>query len=230
MFLGNVQAAKRGRDWLAECRSDHDQVSGYGWSMLQSAMASSSPLRVSRTKDRRGSERKIVAVGDQMGLRGKKPRRNSEKSWTASCCTPSSARYPPVPYGPPRRTTLIRNMHADPFSRPSPPRARRSGRHHLGRLMGMRGAVLCRTYGFARSRRVASWRSLSDHADHVRVPNAAAREFNYGQSLGCRTMRRCGFAPRWHPHRDRRASSHSSSRSYQAGPHHAGAVADPLAL
>ena len=95
-----------------------------------------------------------------------------------------------VPYVPDRvLTTLIRNLHADPFSTAREEEA--VGIVSGAWMGGMRGAVLMQTSGFATLANV-----LASLAIPYQIPlimfvseRGTLGEFNYGQSLVCRTMR-----------------------------------------
>ena len=99
-----------------------------------------------------------------------------------------------VPYVPDRvLTTLIKNIHADPFFTTFPTaREEEAVGIVAGAWMGgMRGAVLMQTSGFATLANV-----LASLAMPYQIPlimfvseRGTLGEFNYGQSLVCRTMR-----------------------------------------
>src|SRR4030088_635263 len=99
-----------------------------------------------------------------------------------------------VPYVPDRvLTTLIKNIHADPFFTTFPTaREEEAVGIVAGAWMGgMRGAVLMQTSGFATLANV-----LASLAIPYQIPlimfvseRGTLGEFNYGQSLVCRTMR-----------------------------------------
>jgi sulfopyruvate decarboxylase TPP-binding subunit len=99
-----------------------------------------------------------------------------------------------VPYVPDRiLTTLIRNSHADPFftTFPTAREEEAVGIVSGAWMAGMRGAVLMQTSGFATLANV-----LASLAIPYQIPlimfvteRGTLGEFNYGQSLVCRTMR-----------------------------------------
>ncbi len=99
-----------------------------------------------------------------------------------------------VPYVPDRvLTTLIKNLHADPFFTTFPTaREEEAVGIVTGAWMGgRRGAVLMQTSGFATLANV-----LASLAIPYQIPlimfvseRGTLGEFNYGQSLVCRTMR-----------------------------------------
>jgi sulfopyruvate decarboxylase alpha subunit len=99
-----------------------------------------------------------------------------------------------VPYVPDRvLTTLIKNLHADPFFTTFPAaREEEAVGIVAGAWMGgMRGAVLMQTSGFA-----TLANALASMAIPYQIPlvmfvseRGTLGEFNYGQSLVCRTMR-----------------------------------------
>ena len=99
-----------------------------------------------------------------------------------------------VPYVPDRvLTTLIRNIHADPFflSFPTAREEEAVGIVAGAWMGGIRGAVLMQTSGFATLANV-----LASLAVPYQIPlimlvseRGTLGEFNYGQSLVCRTMR-----------------------------------------
>ena len=142
-----------------------------------------------------------------------------------------------VPYVPDRvLTKLIRDIHADPFFTTFPTaREEEAVGIVAGAWMGgMRGAVLMQTSGFATLANV-----LASLAMPYQIPlimfvseRGTLGEFNYGQSLVCRTMRPVlELAGDGAPYRDpaRRIRIHRRSID-QAGHHNAGAgSADPVA-
>jgi sulfopyruvate decarboxylase alpha subunit len=99
-----------------------------------------------------------------------------------------------VPYVPDRvLTTLIKNIHADPFftTFPTAREEEAVGIVSGAWMAGMRGAVLMQTSGFATLANV-----LASLAIPYQIPlimfvseRGTLGEFNYGQSLVCRTMR-----------------------------------------
>ena len=99
-----------------------------------------------------------------------------------------------VPYVPDRvLTTLIKNLHADPFfaTFPTAREEEAVGIISGGWMGGMRGAVLMQTSGFA-----TLANALASLALPYQIPlimfvseRGTLGEFNYGQSLVCRTMR-----------------------------------------
>ena len=99
-----------------------------------------------------------------------------------------------VPYVPDRvLTTLIKNIHADPFftTFPAAREEEAVGIISGAWMAGMRGAVLMQTSGFATLANI-----LASLAIPYQIPlimfvseRGTLGEFNYGQSLVCRTMR-----------------------------------------
>jgi sulfopyruvate decarboxylase alpha subunit len=99
-----------------------------------------------------------------------------------------------VPYVPDRvLTTLIKNLHADPFftTFPTAREEEAVGIVSGAWMAGMRGAVLMQTSGFA-----TLANALASLAIPYQIPlvmfvseRGTLGEFNYGQSLVCRTMR-----------------------------------------
>jgi sulfopyruvate decarboxylase alpha subunit len=99
-----------------------------------------------------------------------------------------------VPYVPDRvLTNLIKNIHADPFftTFPTAREEEAVGIVSGAWMAGMRGAVLMQTSGFATLANV-----LASLAVPYQIPlimlvseRGTLGEFNYGQSLVCRTMR-----------------------------------------
>jgi len=99
-----------------------------------------------------------------------------------------------VPYVPDRvLTTLIKNLHADPYftTFPTAREEEAVGIVSGAWMGGMRGAVLMQTSGFATLANV-----LASLAVPYQIPlimfvseRGTLGEFNYGQSLVCRTMR-----------------------------------------
>ena len=142
-----------------------------------------------------------------------------------------------VPYVPDRvLTPLIKNLHADPFftTFPTAREEEAVGIVSGAWMGGVRGAVLMQTSGFATLANV-----LASLAVPYQIPlimfvseRGTLGEFNYGQSLVCRTMRPVldSLAMEHHTvHPARRVRIHRRPLD-QAGRHHAGAGgADPLA-
>src|SRR5690242_21725231 len=99
-----------------------------------------------------------------------------------------------VPYVPDRvLTTLIKNLHADPFftTFPTAREEEAVGIVSGAWMGGLRGAVLMQTSGFATLANV-----LASLAIPYQIPlimfvseRGTLGEFNYGQALVCRTMR-----------------------------------------
>jgi sulfopyruvate decarboxylase alpha subunit len=99
-----------------------------------------------------------------------------------------------VPYVPDRvLTALIRNLHADPFftAFPAAREEEAVGIISGAWMAGTRGAILMQTSGFATLANV-----LASLAVPYQIPlimlvseRGTLGEFNYGQSLVCRTMR-----------------------------------------
>jgi sulfopyruvate decarboxylase alpha subunit len=99
-----------------------------------------------------------------------------------------------VPYVPDRvLTTLIKNIHADPFFTTFPTaREEEAVGIVCGAWMaGLRGAVLMQTSGFATLANVLASLAIPYQIPLVMLVSERGTlgEFNYGQSLVCRTMR-----------------------------------------
>ena len=99
-----------------------------------------------------------------------------------------------VPYVPDRvLTTLIRNLHADPFFTTfATAREEEAVGIVSGAWMGgMKGAVLMQTSGFATLANVLASLALPYQIPLIMFVSERGTlgEFNYGQSLVCRTMR-----------------------------------------
>src|SRR4030081_1984068 len=99
-----------------------------------------------------------------------------------------------VPYVPDRvLTTLIKNLHADPFftTFPAAREEEAVGIVSGGWMGGVRGAILMQTSGFA-----TLANALASLAVPYQIPlimfvseRGTLGEFNFGQALVCRTMR-----------------------------------------
>jgi sulfopyruvate decarboxylase alpha subunit len=99
-----------------------------------------------------------------------------------------------VPYVPDRvLTTLIRNIHADPFftTFPTAREEEAVGIVSGAWMAGMRGAVLMQTSGFATLANVLASLVVPSQIPLVMLVSERGTlgEFNYGQALVCRTMR-----------------------------------------
>src|SRR3978361_1511870 len=99
-----------------------------------------------------------------------------------------------VPYVPDRvLTTLIKNIHAAPFFPPFPAAREEEavGIVAGGWMAGMRGAVLMQTSGFATLANALASLVLPYQIPLIMLVSERGTlgEFNYGQSLVCRTMR-----------------------------------------
>jgi sulfopyruvate decarboxylase alpha subunit len=99
-----------------------------------------------------------------------------------------------VPYVPDRvLTTLIRKLHADPFftTFPTAREEEAVGIVSGAWMGGMRGAVLMQTSGFATLANVLASLALPYQIPLIMLVSERGTlgEFNYGQSLVCRTMR-----------------------------------------
>ena len=142
-----------------------------------------------------------------------------------------------VPYVPDRvLTTLIKNLHADPFftTFPTAREEEAVGIVSGAWMGGMRGAVLMQTSGFATLANVLASLVVPSQIPLIMFVSERGTlgEFNYGQSLVCRTMRpvldSLGDGAS-HLHAARRVRVHRRPLD-QAGRRHAGAGgADPLA-
>jgi sulfopyruvate decarboxylase alpha subunit len=149
-----------------------------------------------------GSEREIVAVANERSSQERRPKMavaeektSPEKSWhgiVLQTLKRNDIRL--VPYVPDRvLTPLIKNLHADPyFTTFATAREEEAVGIVSGAWMGgMRSAVLMQTSGFATLANV-----LASLAIPYQIPlimfvseRGTLGEFNYGQSLVCRTMR-----------------------------------------
>jgi sulfopyruvate decarboxylase alpha subunit len=99
-----------------------------------------------------------------------------------------------VPYVPDRvLTTLIREIHADPFftTFPTAREEEAVGIVSGAWMGGMRGAVLMQTSGFATLANVLASLAIPYQIPLIMLVSERGTlgEFNYGQSLVCRTMR-----------------------------------------
>ena len=99
-----------------------------------------------------------------------------------------------VPYVPDRvLTTLIENIHADPFftTFPTAREEEAVGIVTGAWMAGMRGAVLMQTSGFATLANVLASLVVPSQIPLIMFVSERGTlgEFNYGQSLVCRTMR-----------------------------------------
>jgi sulfopyruvate decarboxylase alpha subunit len=99
-----------------------------------------------------------------------------------------------VPYVPDRvLTTLIKNIHADPFFTcfPTAREEEAIGIVSGAWMGGMRGAILMQTSGFATLPNVLASLALPYQIPLIMFVSERGTlgEFNYGQSLVCRTMR-----------------------------------------
>jgi sulfopyruvate decarboxylase alpha subunit len=166
-------------------------------------------VKFRRSRDER--ERKIIAGSERKIVPGKRSSpvketkmavaeektspEASEKSWhgiVLQSLKRNDIRL--VPYVPDRvLTTLIRNLHADPFftTFPTAREEEAVGIVSGAWMGGVRGAVLMQTSGFATLANV-----LASLAVPYQIPlimfvseRGTLGEFNYGQSLVCRTMR-----------------------------------------
>jgi len=99
-----------------------------------------------------------------------------------------------VPYVPDRvLTTLIRDIHADPFftTFPTAREEEAVGIVSGAWMAGMRGAVLMQTSGFATLANVLASLAVPYQVPLIMIVSERGTlgEFNYGQALVCRTMR-----------------------------------------
>jgi sulfopyruvate decarboxylase alpha subunit len=99
-----------------------------------------------------------------------------------------------VPYVPDRvLTTLIKNLHADPFftTFPTAREEEACGIVSGAWMGGIKGAVLMQTSGFATLANVLASLALPYQIPLIMFVSERGTlgEFNYGQSLVCRTMR-----------------------------------------
>ena len=155
---------------------------------------------IDRVKLRRidGANRRIAAgKGDRDGgCRGTNVSpRAAEKTWhgiVLEALKRNDIRL--VPYVPDRvLTTLIKNIHADPFftTFPAAREEEAVGIISGAWMAGMRGAVLMQTSGFATLANVLASLVVPSQIPLIMFVSERGTlgEFNYGQSLVCRTMR-----------------------------------------
>src|SRR6202051_3818893 len=137
----------------------------------------------------------MAAAAQKISPQGSQDKPASEKSWQEIVLQTLKANdIRLVPYVPDRGlTTLIKKINADPFLPCFPPRREEEavGIVSGAWMAGMRGAVLMQTSGFATLANV-----LASLAIPYQIPlimfvseRGTLGEFNYGQSLVCRTMR-----------------------------------------
>jgi sulfopyruvate decarboxylase alpha subunit len=147
------------------------------------------------TNRRRTRENSMAAAEGQISPQSFQDQASRERSWHEIVLqTLKRNEIRLVPYVPDRvLTTLIKNIHADPFFTTFPPaREEEAVGIVSGAWMGgLRGAVLMQTSGFATLANV-----LASLAIPYQIPlimfvseRGTLGEFNYGQSLVCRTMR-----------------------------------------
>ena len=123
------------------------------------------------------------------------PQPSGEKSWqdvALQALKRNDIRL--VPYVPDRvLTTLIRNIHADPFftTFPTAREEEAVGIVTGAWMAGMRGAVLMQTSGFATLANVLASLVVPSQIPLIMLVSERGTlgEFNYGQALVCRTMR-----------------------------------------
>src|SRR5579862_3954774 len=99
-----------------------------------------------------------------------------------------------IPYVPDRvLTTLIKSLHADPFftTFPTAREEEAVGIVSGAWMAGLRGAVLMQTSGFATLANVLASLAIPYQIPLIMLVSERGTlgEFNYGQSLVCRTMR-----------------------------------------
>jgi sulfopyruvate decarboxylase alpha subunit len=156
---------------------------------------------VSQTKHRRETRENSMAAAEQSTSpqisqeKASQEKTSQEKTWHGVVLqTLKRNEIRLVPYVPDRvLTTLIRNIHADPFftTFPTAREEEAVGIVSGAWMGGLRGAVLMQTSGFATLANV-----LASLAIPYQIPlimfvseRGTLGEFNYGQSLVCRTMR-----------------------------------------
>jgi sulfopyruvate decarboxylase alpha subunit len=140
-------------------------------------------------------ENSMAAAEGQTSSQSSRERASPERSWhevVLQTLKRNDIRL--VPYVPDRvLTTLIKNIHADPFftTFPTAREEEAIGIVSGAWMGGLRGAVLMQTSGFATLANV-----LASLAIPYQIPlimfvseRGTLGEFNYGQSLVCRTMR-----------------------------------------
>src|SRR6266700_6319959 len=158
---------------------------------IASSFGASTPRPRSRRerKNRRETRENSMAAADGQNL----PQAFQEKAWHEVVLqTLKRNEIRLVPYVPDRvLTTLIKNIHADPFftTFPTAREEEAVGIVSGAWMGGMRGAVLMQTSGFATLANV-----LASLAIPYQIPlimfvseRGTLGEFNYGQSLVCRT-------------------------------------------
>jgi sulfopyruvate decarboxylase alpha subunit len=165
--------------------------------ILPMASSFAAPGMSANERSSRLANEKIVAVKEtKMAVAEEKTSpETSKKSWhgiVLQSLKRNDIRL--VPYVPDRvLTTLIKNLHADPFftTFPTAREEEAVGIVSGAWMGGARGAVLMQTSGFATLANV-----LASLAVPYQIPlimfvseRGTLGEFNYGQSLVCRTMR-----------------------------------------
>jgi sulfopyruvate decarboxylase alpha subunit len=147
------------------------------------------------TNRRRTWENSMAAAEGQISPQAFQDQAPRERSWHEIVLqTLKRNEIRLVPYVPDRvLTTLIKNIHADPFftTFPTAREEEAVGIVSGAWMGGLRGAVLMQTSGFATLANV-----LASLAIPYQIPlimfvseRGTLGEFNYGQSLVCRTMR-----------------------------------------
>lgn len=136
-----------------------------------------------------------MAVANAQSAQEKAQEKPPEKTWhgiVVEALKRNDIRL--VPYVPDRvLTTLIKNIHADPFftTFPAAREEEAVGIISGAWMAGMRGAVLMQTSGFATLANVLASLVVPSQIPLIMFVSERGTlgEFNYGQSLVCRTMR-----------------------------------------
>src|SRR6202046_2252466 len=137
----------------------------------------------------------MAAAGQQTSPKSVHEKASHEQSWHGVVLqTPKRNDIKLVPYVPDRvLTNLIKNIHADPFFTAFPTaREEEAVGIVAGAWMGgLRSAVLMQTSGFATLANVLASLAMPYQIPLIMLVSERGTlgEFNYGQSLVCRTMR-----------------------------------------
>jgi sulfopyruvate decarboxylase alpha subunit len=162
---------------------------------IASSFGASQDGRDRIASDPRQSRENAMATAEGQTSPNLNERASSEKSWhqvVLQTLKRNDIRL--VPYVPDRvLTTLIREIHADPFftTFPTAREEEAVGIVSGAWMGGMRGAVLMQTSGFATLANVLASLAIPSQIPLIMLVSERGTlgEFNYGQSLVCRTMR-----------------------------------------
>jgi sulfopyruvate decarboxylase alpha subunit len=150
---------------------------------------------VSRTGIVAHTETSMAVAAEQTSPKSAQQKASQEKSWhevVLQTLKRNDIRL--VPYVPDRvLTTLIKNIHADPFftTFPTAREEEAVGIVSGAWMAGMKGAVLMQTSGFATLANVLASLVVPSQIPLIMFVSERGTlgEFNYGQALVCRTMR-----------------------------------------